>query len=88
MNFPEKVGPDLTRRVPPQGEATGDADATIREFCAELRCAPATAWRMINTGQVDAYHVGRRVKITRASIDALKERNRIHPKDAPDNDAA
>ena len=83
MPIPAKTGPNLTRRIPPRSEAVADADATIKEFCAEVRCCPSYAWSLINAGDVVAYKVGARVKVTRASIEALKERNRIKPKGIP-----
>ncbi|MGM9403678.1 helix-turn-helix domain-containing protein [Aliiroseovarius sp. KMU-71] len=80
--FPKQEGPDLSRRVPDRSEAVGTADATIREFCAEVRCSATSAWAMINSGRVKAYKVGNRVKIRRDSIEAMKARNAIKPKGA------
>jgi excisionase family DNA binding protein len=69
--------PEPGHRVP---EPTATADASVREFCVEVRCAPSTAWRLINAGKIDAYKVGSRVKIRRDSINALKDAGRLLPK--------
>lgn len=87
MRPSSKKAPDDSRRIPSPDVTPGNADATIREFCAEVRCAPATAWRLINSGHVKAYRFDRRIKITRASIDMLKQRGRFEPRAAARDDA-
>lgn len=74
--------PDPKRVIPPAEMAQGEADATLREAAAEIRCAPSTIWRLIHREELVAYKAANRVKITRASLDAMKERNRIQPKGA------
>lgn len=67
---------DYERRIPP---ATDTSDFTLREACAELRLAPSTMWRMLNRGDVEGYKTGGRMKITRASLEGYRERNRFQP---------
>ena len=59
-----------------------ESDYTIRQFCKSLSTSRSTTWRLINAGEIDAYHVGKNVRITRASVEAYKERGRILPKSA------
>ena len=65
------------RRIPARAE---DSDYTLREACTVVRVASSTMWRMLNKGDVVGYKTGGRMKITRESVDAFRERNIFQPK--------
>ena len=68
---------DTSHRIP---ERAGDSDYTVREACTAIRCAASTMWRLLNKGDVVGYRTGGRMKITRESVDAFRERNIFKPK--------
>jgi len=68
-------------------ETTGDPDAvgsvesvqrlTPQEVADELRVGYKLVWRMINRGELPAYHVGRKLRIDRADLDAMLAKTRV-----------
>ncbi len=74
------------RGVPPLNADMGSdviqPNRTVSETAYELRCSPSTVYRLINSGEISAYRRGERTIITHASIQAMKDRNRIEPDDA------
>ena len=57
--------------------ATGDFTAT--EAKHDLHCANAKLWELIKSGELEAYYVGRQIRIPRESMAAYKQRNRVTP---------
>ncbi|RLJ21780.1 hypothetical protein DJ030_03380 [bacterium endosymbiont of Escarpia laminata] len=52
-------------------------DLTGTHFKAEFNCSNQKLWDLINTGEIEAYYVGRMIRIRRESIEAYKERHRV-----------
>ena len=69
---------DYTKRIPPRRHAPEGApvDYTVREFCAALRIAPSTAYRLMKDGAVDWYAIGHSRRVKAESVDALRQSHR------------
>ncbi len=50
------------------------ADPTTGEARTELNCSNTKLFDLLNTGELDAYYVGRHLRITRQSLDHYKQR--------------
>ena len=47
-------------------------DLTIQEACEVFRVTPPTVYKMMNTGKLDSYTIGRSRRITHESIQRLR----------------
>ena len=56
------------------------ADPTGPEADAELNCSAKTRWSLLNKGELEGYYVGSKIRITRESLDQLKQRRRYVPR--------
>jgi len=48
-------------------------DLTIQEACEVFRVTPPTVYKMMNTGKLETYTVGRSRRITRESIERVRQ---------------
>ena len=48
-------------------------DFTIQEVCEVFRCTPPTVYKMMNSGKLDTYTVGRSRRITHESIERVRK---------------
>lgn len=53
------------------------SDLTIKEFAATLNVSLPTIWKYIKSGDINAYKVGRSVRIPHTEIDRIRVDNRI-----------
>jgi excisionase family DNA binding protein len=60
-------------------EAT-QGDLTSAETKRELNCSNKTFWKLVREQELDAYYVGRTIRIVRESVARLKERKRYVPR--------
>ncbi|CUH42065.1 helix-turn-helix domain-containing protein [Ruegeria atlantica] len=58
------------------------SDLSPQSAAEELDCSPRKVWDLIDLAELETYKVGRVRRITRESLDAFKERNRVTPKGA------
>ena len=55
-------------------------DLTIPETANELRTGKTLIYDLINAGELESYRVGTKLRrISRDSLDAYKQRNRVEP---------
>jgi len=50
-------------------------DCSVTETCKILSFTPPTIYRLINKGLLDSYKIGRSRRITRESIDRIRNEN-------------
>ncbi len=55
-------------------------DLSLSQIEDALNCSNPTVWKLINTGELSAYHVGRSVRVEADSLTAFKKRHKIIPK--------
>ena len=56
------------------------SDLTTTQAASELNCAMPTLWRLLNAKKLDAYRVGRELRIRRESLDTYKKAHRYVPR--------
>jgi excisionase family DNA binding protein len=54
-------------------------DFSMKGVQAELDIGNTKSWELVRTGELEAYRVGRNVRVTRDSVERYKRRNRIQP---------
>ncbi len=50
-----------------------DRDLSVQETCTIFNCTPPTVYKLINTGKLDSYTVGRSRRITHESIERVRQ---------------
>jgi len=48
------------------------SDYSVRQVCTTFDCTPPTVYKLINTGKLDSYTVGRSRRITHESIERVR----------------
>jgi len=48
-------------------------DPTVTEACTIFNCTPPTVYKMMNTGKLESYTVGRSRRITSESIERVRQ---------------
>jgi excisionase family DNA binding protein len=72
----KQINPDPTARQPGAKDMTAVQPLffDLRQVATMLGINYCTAWDLVNTGRISAMQIGRRWKVTQASIDAFIER--------------
>ncbi|WP_394707565.1 helix-turn-helix domain-containing protein [Sedimenticola selenatireducens] len=58
----------------PTGTSIGDCSVT--ETCTWLNCTPPTVYKLLASGDLEGYKIGRSRRITRESIQRLRSGNK------------
>jgi hypothetical protein len=64
----------------PTIDAYTGKDWRLPELIAKGFASRAKIYKLINAGDIDAYHLGNNTRVIGGSIDAFIERNRFQPK--------
>ena len=72
----QKIEPG--KRIPPRNSAPEGlpVDYTVKEFCAAVRIAPATAYRLMKAGSVEWYSIGHSRRVKAESVAAMRASGR------------
>ena len=49
-----------------------EPDLTLDDIAAELKVSRSMAYKLVNSGEIDSYRVGRFLRVTRAALDRFK----------------
>lgn len=72
--------PDMATRGRPKAASEANVRAwTIAEVAELLHISTRTVERLIERGEVEAFHVGRAVRVVAQSVLAYREANRLEP---------
>ena len=55
-------------------------DLTSSQTMAEINCGETKFWNLLNEKELDAYYVGKQIRVTRPSVEAYKARHRYTPR--------
>ena len=57
-----------------------EGDLTSAQTRAELNCGETKFWSLLNKKELEAYYVGKQIRVTRQSVDDYRARHRYTPR--------